>query len=104
MKEVDKDTFEKEVLKAKKIILVDVWGPNCHNCLALMSAVEELAKKYSKKLKVVKMNVVGNRVFLMGLKVMGLPTIIFYKKGREVKRLTGIITKEILEKAVEELI
>ena len=105
MIEVTKDNFETEVLKETKgPVMVDFWGPKCALCLTLMPHVEKLAHKYSDKIKVVKMNITGNVLFCAkaGLKIMGLPTFIFFENGKEVKRLTGQITAEDLEKAVEE--
>lgn len=105
--EVTKDNFDEEVLKfTEKPVLVDFWGPKCPHCLALMPLVEKIAEKYADKIKTVKMNVTGNMLFCMkaGLKIMGLPTFIFFKDGQEVKRMVGQqITAEDVEKAVEEM-
>ena len=69
--------------------MVDFWGPRCHPCLALMPAVERLEREYSGKIKVAKVNAAENRMLCARLRVLGLPTYIFYKDGVEIKRLTG---------------
>ena len=46
MIEVGKDNFANEVLESDRPVLVDIWGPTCEPCLALMPSVEELAKEY----------------------------------------------------------
>lgn len=102
VKEVNKANFEKEVLNARKLVLIEIWGPKCGPCKALMPQVEKLAEKYSKKLRVLKINAEENIILCMRLKVMSLPTLILYKKGEEIKRLTGSVTVSILEKAIEE--
>jgi thioredoxin 1 len=105
MIETNKEDFDKKVLKEKKIVLVDFWGPRCAPCLALSPVLEKLAKKYASKLKIVKMNIEGSRRFCMQLKIMGLPTLIFYKNGKEIKRLAGNneAIPEKIEKTIKEI-
>jgi thioredoxin 1 len=87
--EVNSGTFEKEVVQSNKPVLVDFWGPQCGPCLALMPAVEGLADKYAEKLKLVKIDASKNRRFCLSVKVLGLPTYLLYKNGKEMERLTG---------------
>ncbi len=87
--ELNRDNFESEVLQSKEPVLVDFWGPQCQPCLALMPAVERLEKDYTGRLKVVKVNATENRMLCAKLRVLGLPTYLFYENGSEVNRLTG---------------
>jgi thioredoxin 1 len=59
-----------------------------------MPAVERIEKDYAGRLKVAKVNAAGNRMLCARLRVMGLPTFLFYKDGIEMKRLTGENIKE----------
>ena len=107
--EVAKDNFDAEVLKSERPVMVDFWGPACAQCLALIPFVEKLSEQYSDKLKIVKMNIFASndppfRSFCISLKVMSLPTFVFYKNGLEIKRLTGRITLKDIEKAIGEII
>ncbi|MGD0916590.1 MAG: thioredoxin family protein [Thermodesulfobacteriota bacterium] len=97
--ELNRDNYESEISNCKEPILVDFWGPQCKPCLALMPAVEKIEKEYVGKLKVAKVNAAGNRMLCARLRVMGLPTFLFYKGGIETKRLTGenIAESEIIE-------
>lgn len=88
-KEINADTFKEEVLESKSPVLVDFWGPSCGPCLALSPFVDDLAGKYDKKLKVVKVDASKNRRLCLNLKVLGLPTFVLYRDGKEVDRLTG---------------
>lgn len=100
--EVNKDTFEAEVVSVGGPVLVDFWGPACQPCLALMPFVEELARKYENKLKVVKVDSSKNRRLCINLKVMGLPTFLLYQNGQEVGRISGKeVTREELQKFME---
>ena len=87
--ELNRDNYEDEVNGSEKPVLVDFWGPRCGPCIALMPSVEELEKTYEGKLKVAKLNATVNRMLCAKLRVMGLPTFLFYKDGVEVDRLTG---------------
>ena len=87
--EVNADTFEKEVIQSTLPVLVDFWGPQCVPCLALMPHVEGLADKYGSKLKISKIDASKNRRLCLNLKVLGLPTFLFYKDGKEIDRLSG---------------
>ncbi|WP_019120377.1 thioredoxin family protein [Brevibacillus massiliensis] len=101
MIEVNKENFSTEVLQSAKPVLVDVWGPSCQPCLALMPAVENLSHQYQEKFKVVKMNSAENRRLCIDLKVIGLPAFLFYKDGQEVARLTG---KEVNIQELEQFV
>lgn len=86
---IDKDNFEAEVVKSDLPVIVDFWGPQCAPCLALMPDIEKLAEEYEGKIKIGKLNSAENRRFCMSLKVMGLPTFLFYKNGECQTRLSG---------------
>ena len=103
--EVSADTFEKEVIQSDVPVLVDFWGPQCTPCLALMPHVEGLAEKYGEKVKISKVDASKNRRLCLNLRVMGLPTFLFYKNGKEVDRLSGGDLKIVdIEAAVEKII
>ncbi len=86
---VDKENFEAEVLQCSVPCVVDLWGPQCGPCLALMPDVEKLAAEYEGKAKFCKLNVAENRRLVISLRVMAVPTILFYKGGECLARLTG---------------
>ena len=103
--ELNRDNYESETSSAKTPVMVDFWGPQCHPCLALMPVVEALEKDYAGRLKVAKVNAAQNRMLCAKLKVLGLPTYLFYKDGTEVNRLTGEnITKSDLEEAIKAIL
>lgn len=103
--EVSSDTFEKEVVQSDKPVLVDFWGPQCAPCLALTPQVEDLGKKYEGKLKVTKIDASKNRRLCLNLKVLGLPTFLLYKNGKELDRLTGgDVTIKDIDQSVKRII
>lgn len=88
MLEVDKKTFEEEVLEAEGYVLVDFWGKSCEPCKALMPHIEELEEKYADKIKFTKLDTSGARRLAIKQKVLGLPTVTIYKDGEKVDELT----------------
>lgn len=84
--DADKETFDG--LVAEGTVLVDVWGPDCRPCMALMPTIDALAEARA-DVKVVKVEAPKNRRLCMTLKVMGLPAYLLYVDGSEVCRLTG---------------
>jgi thioredoxin 1 len=87
--EITKDTFEAKVIQSEKPVLVDFWGPQCVPCLELMPKVEALEEKYGARLKVGKVEAPKNRRLCLELKVLGLPTFLLYRGGKEIDRLSG---------------
>jgi thioredoxin len=87
--EVNSATFTEEVLASEKPVVVDFWGPRCAPCLALLPQVEKLEATCADTVKFVKVDASKNRRLCLELKVLSLPTYLFYKNGAGVARLTG---------------
>ena len=97
MLEVDKNTFEEEVLKASGYVFVDFFGDGCVPCAALMPFVHSLADKYEGKLKA--------RRLAIGQKILGLPVMAIYKDGQKVEELVkDDATEESIQKMVEKYV
>ena len=99
----NKAVFQKEVLESDKVALVDFWAPWCGPCRMIGPVIEELAGEYSGKAVIAKINVddVGDLASEYG--VMSIPTLIYFKGGKEVKRLVGSRPKADLVKELEAL-
>ena len=88
MLELDKDSFQAEVLEAKGLVLVDYFGDGCAPCQALMPDIEALSGQYGSQIKFTKLNTSGARRLAIAQKVLGLPTITIYKGGQKLAELT----------------
>jgi thioredoxin-like negative regulator of GroEL len=84
--EATRDDFRD--LVADGVVLVDVWGPACAVCLALMPHVEALAAERD-DLRVVKLNAGKARRLCIELRLMGLPAFLLFRDGQEVARLAA---------------
>ena len=105
MQEVDKDTFETEVTGSQVPVVVDFWGPQCVPCLALMPGVEAVAAKYEGRLKVAKVEAPKNRRLCLSLKVLVLPTFLFYKEGKEIARVSGEnVSIKMIDDSIQKLL
>ena len=105
MTEVNKDNFEAEVVQSDIPAVVDLWGPKCGPCLALMPQVEELGATYEGRVKFCKLNVAENRRLCATLRVMGVPTFLFYKNGEQTARITGDeVTIDAIREHAEKLL
>lgn len=103
--EVNKENFQEEVAGSDRPVVVDFWGPRCAPCLALMPAVEELAREYANAVKFCKLNAAENRRLCIELKVMALPTFLFYKAGEVVAKLTGDeVSRETIADKIKSLL
>ena len=97
------ETFEE--LARDGHVLVDVWGPECRPCIALMPAVATLAERYRGRVRFVKVNAPEHRKVCRDLRVAGLPAYLTMRDGVEVERLTGNgTTAEQIEAAIGRLL
>ena len=94
------DTFEREVLQSSTPVLVDFWAPWCGPCRAIAPVVEELAREYEGKLKVVKMNVDDNPGTPNKYGVRGIPTLLLIEGGQVKEQLVGAQPKARLVSAI----
>jgi thioredoxin 1 len=88
MLQVDKESFQAEVLDFQGLVLVDYFSDGCEPCQALMPDIEALAGQYGSDVKFVKLNTAAARRLAIAQKVLGLPTITLYKGGEKVAELT----------------
>lgn len=100
---LSKKNFEVEVLKEEKLVLVDFWATWCGPCQMIAPVVEQIAKDYSEKVKVCKLNVDDEQEIAIKYGVMSIPTLIFFKNGTIVKEVVGFHSKGELEEIINNL-
>jgi thioredoxin 1 len=90
--------FQKEVIDSSNFVLVDFTAVWCGPCKMLDPVVQELAADWDGKVKIVKLDVDDNPELAMNYQVMGVPTLMLFKDGEPVARVTGYQPKDRLEK------
>ncbi len=102
--DIDDSSFETEVLKSDKPVLVDFWAPWCGPCKAIGPVVEDLAKEFGDKIKFAKCNVDDNPVTPGKYGIRAIPTLIFFNNGEVANQITGMVAKAKLEEAINQLV
>ncbi|MHB8872940.1 MAG: thioredoxin family protein [Myxococcaceae bacterium] len=87
---VDDDNFRDEVLRAKEPVLLDIWSDGCAPCRQLEPIVMRLSTEYQGRVKVAEVNAATAPRAMRKLGVMGTPTVIYFRRGREVERVVGV--------------
>jgi thioredoxin 1 len=93
--------FTTEVLSANVPVLVDFWATWCGPCRSISPIVEELAKEFSGRIKVTKLNVDENPATPSQYGVRGIPTLILFKEGKIFEQIVGAVPKTRLVAMVE---
>jgi thioredoxin 1 len=104
VQQVSDRSFDQEVLKSDLPVLIDFWAPWCGPCRAIAPVVEELAKEYAGRLKVVKMNIDDNPQTPARYGVRGIPNLIIFKGGKVSDQIVGQVPKAHLVKAISQIV
>jgi thioredoxin 1 len=94
--------FKKEVLESGLPVVVDFWADWCGPCKRIAPIVEELAKEYQTRLKFGKLDVDANPQTATHYGIMSIPTLVFFKGGKVMHQVTGLLSKADLKKTIED--
>ena len=101
--EVNDSDFE-ALINKYPVVLVDCWAPWCGPCKMVTPILEQLAKQYAGKIKIVKLNVDENPVTSSKYSVRSVPTMLFFKNGKMINTLVGALPRTEMEKQIRSLI
>ena len=104
MKTFGDDNFKAEVLDADRPVLVDFWATWCAPCRAIAPVVDEIARDFAGKLKVLKMNVDDNPRTPSRYGVRGIPNLIIFQGGEVKEQIVGTCPKAQLVKAIDQIV
>lgn len=98
---VNDTTFEREVLNAEGPVLVDFYATWCPPCKTLSPVIDELAREFDGRAKVVKLDIEEATRATQANRVSAVPTLVLFEGGRPVQRWTGAQPKRVLAGALE---
>lgn len=98
---ISDDTFENEVIESAIPVIVDFWAQWCGPCKALAPIIEDVAQKYTGKVKFVKLDVDNNPSTPPKFGVRGIPTLILFKDGQVKATQVGLLNKADLMQFID---
>jgi thioredoxin 1 len=101
---VTDDAFEKTVLQSTVPVIVDFWAPWCGPCKMVAPVLDKIAKEFSGKLLVAKVNTDEDAKWAQKYGVQGIPTMLFIANGKIIHRQVGFGGEQMLRTAVTEFV
>ena len=99
---VDDHQFDELIMNSELPVLVDIWAPWCGPCRLVSPVVDAIASTYKGRLQVAKLNVDENPNTATRYEVRSIPTLLLFKQGQVVERLTGAVPRSRLTEMVEQ--
>ncbi len=90
------DSFEEEVTKSDKPVLVDYWADWCGPCKMIAPILDELSDEYSGRIKIAKLNIDENPATPPKYGIRGIPTLMLFKNGNVEATKVGAVSKSQL--------
>lgn len=102
--QVNSSNFDAEVLQHDGLVLVDFFAPWCGPCMSLLPTIEEAAKNYDGKCKIVKVNVDDSQEVAMKYGIMSIPALKMFNKGELIDEKMGALPAADLSAWIDGLI
>jgi thioredoxin 1 len=94
---VSDETFQAEIEQHKGLAVVDFWAEWCGPCRMIAPSLDALAKEYSGRAKVTKLDVDSNQKTAMKYNIRSIPAVLFFKDGKLVDQVIGAVPKQHLD-------
>ena len=101
IKHVSDASFDADVLKSGRPVLVDYWAEWCGPCKAIAPILDEVSKDYGERLQVAKMNVDENRAVPAKFGIRGIQTLMLFIDGQLAATKVGALTKAQLTSFID---
>jgi len=92
--------FDQEIESAPGLAIVDFWAEWCGPCRMVGPIIEEMASDYAGEVKIGKLDVDDNRQTAQRFNIRSIPSILFFKDGKLVDTVVGVVPREELDKRI----
>ena len=97
-------SWKDEVTNSELPVVVDFWAEWCAPCRIVAPILEEISKEYEGKIKVGKLNVDEDSTVAGEYRIMGIPTLLFFRSGEIVDKVVGVVPKKALQDKIEAIL
>ena len=104
LQEFTDSSFDADVLKSGKPVLVDFWAPWCGPCKALTPTIEKLAAEFGERMTIGKMDIASEPQTASSLGIMSIPALLFFNDGRVVDTIMGAAKEDKIRGKIEEIL
>ena len=101
---VSDDAFEKTVVESDLPVIVDFWAPWCGPCKMVAPILEKIAKEYSGKVIVAKVNTDNHSEWANKFGVQGIPTMLFMAGGKVVHQQVGALPEPMVRNILDQFL
>jgi thioredoxin 1 len=96
-------TFDNDVLKSELPVLLDFWSPTCQPCQVMGGLLRELGPEYAGRVNIYKLNIMRDDEIASQFRIRGIPTLLFFKNGKLVEQVVGLIPMDALRQKLDKL-
>jgi len=101
LKQINEDSFKKNVLESELPVLVDFFADWCGPCQTMAPVLAELADQFEGRFKIVKVNIENSQQITEQYNISSIPTLIIFKNGQESRQVVGALPKTELESMMQ---
>lgn len=101
---LSEQNWENEITNSDLPVVVDFWAEWCAPCRMMAPILEEIKREYQGKIKVGKLNVDENSTIAGQYRIMGIPTLLFFRSGKIVDKVVGIVSRKTLDDKIGKLL